>query len=116
MSYLTELHDICDEILEEGWGGLAMDKPPVRNIKTPQETTMSLSYKGNRIGGPEMNLAKMSASSGQNPYEQEEVFGSIDKGELFDIIDELSEELDNKSHQDQVALMILGKLKKKLSQ
>ena len=115
MSKKDELSDLYVEILEEGWGGLDMRQPPsTRNIEKPQETNWSLSYKGQRIGGPETNMARMSTASGQNPYEQEEVAGVINKSEVFSAIDQLTQELDPASNQDQVALMILGKLKKKL--
>ncbi len=116
MSDMDDLSDLYSEVIEESWGGAMMDKPAsVRGIKPPQETSMSISYKGNRIGGPEFNLAKTSETSGQNPYEQEEDMGPIQKSEVIDMIDSLVGELDSASHQDQVALMVLGKLKKMIN-
>jgi len=106
------LFDAYENILEESWGGLAMNRPPIKGgAQAPQDAKNTLSSASSKIGIEQGSLFNQSQSSGQNPYEQEES-GAIDKQRVFDIIDHLSKDLDSSKITDRTAVMILGKLKK----
>lgn len=106
------LFDAYEDILEESWGGLAMNRPPIKGgIEAPQDAKNTLSSASSKIGIEHGSLFNQSQASGQNPYEQEES-KAIDKQKIYSIIDSLMDELDPKKITDRTAVMILGKLKK----
>ncbi len=106
------LFDAYDGIIEETWGGLAMNRPPLKGgTQAPQDTKNTLSSASSKIGIEQGSLFNQSQSSGQNPYEQEES-GAIDKQKINSIIDSLLGELDSSKITDRTAVMVLSKLKK----
>jgi hypothetical protein len=106
------LFEAYEGILEESWGGLAMNRPPIKGgTQAPQDTRNTLSSASSKIGIEQGSLYNQSQSSGQNPYEQEES-GAIDKQRVYDIIDSLLRDLDSSKITDRTAVMVLGKLKK----
>jgi hypothetical protein len=106
------LFDAYDEVLEESWGGLAMNRPPLKGgTQAPQDAKNTLSSASTKIGIDQGSLFNQSQASGQNPYEQEES-GCIDKLKVHGIIDNLLSELDSSKITDRTAIMVLGKLKK----
>ncbi len=105
-----DLGDIYQGVFNESYG-LRVDRVPIKGgLQAPQDAKNTLSPAGSKIGIDPGSLYNQSVSSGNNPYEQEEG-QSIDKAELFSIIDNLSKDLDNSKITDRTALMILGKLK-----
>ena len=108
------LSRICARVIEENWEGLTINRPPVKGGYTPpQESQMSLRYKGIKIGGPEVNMMDQSLASGQNPYEQEEG-ESVDKNSVINLIDKHLSKLDIHNNLDRSAIMILTDIKQKL--
>lgn len=108
------LFDAYSGILEETWGGLAMNRPPLKGgTQAPQNAKNTLSSASSKIGIEQGSLYNQSQASGQNPYEQEES-GSIDKQKVFGAIDALLKDLDASKITDRTAVMVLGKLKKVL--
>lgn len=106
------LFDAYSEVMEESWGGLAMNRPPLKEGKqAPQDTRNTLSSASSKIGIEQGSLYNRSQASGNNPYEQEES-KSIDKQRIYDIIEFLLKDLDSSKITDRTAIMILGKLKK----
>jgi hypothetical protein len=100
-----------DEILEESWDGMTMNRPPIKGgLQSPTDSKNTLSSTQAKIGIDQGSLLAQSEASGQNPYEQEES-GAIDKQRLFKMIDYLLQDLDNAKITDRTAIMILGKLK-----
>jgi hypothetical protein len=105
------LSDIYGEILEESWGGLAMNRPPIKGVQAPQDSKNTLSSASTKIGIDQGSLYNQSQSSGQNPYEQEES-GAVDKVLIHSTIDGLLSGLDASKITDRTAITVLGKLKK----
>lgn len=108
------LFEAYGEVLEETWGGLAMNRPPLKGgTQAPRDTKNTLSSASSKIGIEQGSLYNQSQSSGQNPYEQEES-GSIDKQKIYGIINSLLGELDSSKITDRTAVMVLSKLKKQI--
>ncbi len=106
------LFDAYEDILEESWGGLAMNRPSIKGgLQAPQDTKNTLSSASSKIGIEQGSLYNQSQASGQNPYEQEES-RAIDKQKIYGIIDYLLNDLDSSKITDRAAVMVLGKLKK----
>ena len=109
------LFDAYGQILEESWGGMAMNRPPLKGgTQAPRDTKNTLSSASSKIGIEQGSLYNQSQASGSNPYEQEES-KAIDKQRVFDTIDHLLIDLDSSKITDRTAIMVLGKLKKYLS-
>jgi len=108
------LFDAYENIFNESWGGMAMNRPPLKGgTQAPQDTKNTLSSASSKIGIEQGSLFNQSQASGQNPYEQEEN-GAIDKKRVFQMIDRLLQDLDNSKITDRTAVMVLGKLKKQI--
>jgi len=106
------LFEAYGEVMEESWGGMAMNRPPLKGgTQAPQDTRNTLSSASSKIGIEQGSLYNQSQASGQNPYEQEES-GSIDKQKVYGIIEHLLKDLDSSKITDRTAVMILSKLKK----
>ena len=106
------LFEAYSEVMEESWGGMAMNRPPLKGgTQAPQDTRNTLSSASSKIGIEQGSLYNQSQASGSNPYEQEES-KSIDKQRIYDIIDYLQKDLDSSKITDRTAVMVLGKLKK----
>jgi hypothetical protein len=104
------LFEAYSEVIEESWGGMAMNRPPLKGgTQAPQDTRNTLSSASSKIGIEQGSLYNQSQASGSNPYEQEES-KSIDKQRIYDIIDYLLKDLDSSKITDRTAVMILGKL------
>jgi hypothetical protein len=87
----------------------------VRGSVAPTERP-NLTYRNNKLGIVPNNLAADSLAGNVqfgNPYEQEEEISDIDK--ILKEIDVLMSDLDESSPTDRVAIMVLGKLKNKIS-
>jgi hypothetical protein len=104
-----------EEVIEESWGGMAMNRPPLKGgTQAPQDAKNTLSSASSKIGIEQGSLFNQSQSSGNNPYEQEES-KAIDKQRIYDIIDFLLKDLDSSKITDRSAVMVLSKLKKLIS-
>lgn len=109
-----ELSRICARVIEENWEGLTMNRPPIKGGTTPpQESQMSLRYKGIKMGGPMVNQMDQSLASGQNPTEQEEG-ECVEKSAIISLINSHLEKLDINNNLDRSAIMILTDIKQKL--
>lgn len=107
------------DTIYEGYRGLSLDQTPhIKGFSDPTMSKSGLNIKNNKMGIASPSLAASSLANDVqfgNPYEQEEVIeGSVSKKEIFQIIDEMSNELDSASPTDRVAIMVLNKLKTRI--
>lgn len=107
MGWINDLGDVY----EKG----VINEQIVRGTAAPSENP-NLSYRNNKLGIVPNNLAADSLAGNVqfgNPYEQEEEVSDIAK--VLKEIDFLMADLDGSSPTDRVAIMVLGKLKNKIS-
>ena len=105
------------QIYSESWNNSVNTTPPTRGIMSPT-VNPKLSMTNYKVGTPEINIAALSQAGDVpfgNPTEQEEVRSfPIDSQKVFDLIDELSSNLDINNNNDRNTLMVLSKLKSSL--
>lgn len=107
MGWINDLGDVYEKNV--------INEQIVRGSVAPQHDP-NLSYRNNKLGLPINNLSADSLAGNVqfgNPYEQEEEPNGVDM--VIREIDNLMSELDNASPTDRVAIMVLGKLKEKIS-
>jgi hypothetical protein len=118
MGWIKDLGDFYEkEVISESVSGLRYDHPRIpRGVMAPQTAGGNLSYRNNKLGLDVPNLAADSLAGNVqfgNPHEQEESVCS--KGMVIKEIDNLLSDLDESSPTDRVAIMVLGKLKERIS-
>ena len=102
-------------LYNEGWGPSSPNLPGDAKFSLPpHETKDSLRMKGVfGAGDSPSNMASLSMSSGQNPYEQEED-QMISKNAVLQIVEKHLQHLDQKNQLDTSAILHLTQLKKDL--
>lgn len=108
-------------LVYEDYRGISVDQSPhTKGVQAPQLPKPNLSIRNVKLGTPEPNMASSSLAGNVmfgNPFEQEEDITDkpISKNKLCALIDQMSNELDANSHMDRAAILVLNKLKNKIS-
>lgn len=119
--WLEELSNFYENnMINEHYKGIPPDYPKSPpGVGSPTQGSPTISYQNNKVGIPYPDSASMSQAGNVpfgNPYEQEEgIAGQIDKKYIFDEINSMLGELHEGNPNNQMAILMLSRLKKKIT-